>query len=163
MVKKIAFVLLAGLVIIQFFRPARNVSTATTPNDISNKYAVPANVQEILKSSCYDCHSNNTSYPWYANIQPVTWWLQDHVAEGKGELNFNEFLSYTPKKAHHKLEEVIEQLQEGEMPLKSYTVIHRNAIVDAGKSKILSDWAKGLMTEIAVTNNLEVKTSEEKH
>lgn len=163
MVKKIAFVLLAGLVIIQFFRPARNVSTAATPNDISNKYAVPANVQEILRSSCYDCHSNNTSYPWYANIQPVTWWLQDHVAEGKGELNFNEFLSYTPKKAHHKLEEVIEQLQEGEMPLKSYTVIHRNAIVDAGKSKILSDWAKGLMTEIAVTNNLEVKTSEEKH
>ena len=77
MVKKIAFVLLAGLVIIQFFRPARNVSTAATPNDISNKYAVPANVQEILRSSCYDCHSNNTAYPWYANIQPVTWWLQD--------------------------------------------------------------------------------------
>lgn len=163
MIKKIAFVLLAGLVIIQFFRSERNISTAATPNDISNKYAVPSNVQEILKSSCYDCHSNNTVYPWYANIQPVAWWLQDHVTEGKKELNFNEFLSYAPKKAHHKLEEVVEQLEKDEMPLKSYRVIHRNAIVDAEKKKIISDWAKGLMAEIAATNNLEVKKSEEKH
>ncbi len=163
MIKKIAFVLLAGLVIIQFFRPERNISTAATPNDIGNKYAVPSNVQEILRTSCYDCHSNNTVYPWYANIQPVTWWLQDHVKEGKKELNFNEFLSYAPKKAHHKLEEVVEQLEKDEMPLKSYTVIHRNAIVDAEKEKIISDWAKGLMAEIAATNNLEVKKSEEKH
>jgi hypothetical protein len=154
MIKKIAYVLLAALVIIQFFRPARNISTAKSPNDISNKYAVPASVQEILNTSCYDCHSNNTVYPWYANIQPVAWWLADHVNEGKKELNFSEFITYSPKKAHHKLEEVIEMVKEGEMPLQSYTIIHQNAKLSDAQKLEISNWADGLMKEIALANNL---------
>ncbi|MGL6267918.1 MAG: heme-binding domain-containing protein, partial [Chitinophagaceae bacterium] len=127
MIKKIAMGLLVALVIIQFFKPDRNISPEKSPNDITNKYKVPAPVQEILKTSCNDCHSNNTIYPWYANIQPVAWWLADHVNEGKRELNFSEFSTYSPKKAHHKLEEVNEMVKEGEMPLQSYTIIHQNA------------------------------------
>lgn len=155
MIKKIAYVLLAALVIIQFFRPARNISTAKSPNDISNKYTVPASVQEILNTSCYDCHSNNTVYPWYANIQPVAWWLADHVNEGKKELNFSEFITYSPKKAHHKLEEVIEQTKEGEMPLQSYTIIHQNAKLSDTQKLEIATWADGLMKEIALANNLQ--------
>lgn len=155
MVKKIAIGLLVALVIIQFFRPARNISTEKSPNDITNKYAVPVSVQEILKTSCNDCHSNNTVYPWYANIQPVAWWLADHVNEGKRELNFSEFSTYSPKKAHHKLEEVIEMVKEGEMPLQSYTIIHQNAKLSEPQKLELANWADGLMKEIALANNLQ--------
>jgi hypothetical protein len=155
MVKKIAIGLLVALVIIQFFKPARNISLEKSPNDITNKYAVPAPVQEILKTSCNDCHSNNTVYPWYANIQPVAWWLADHVNEGKQKLNFSEFSSYSPKKAHHKLEEVIEMVKEGEMPLQSYTIIHQNAKLSEPQKLELANWADGLMKEIALANNLQ--------
>jgi hypothetical protein len=155
MVKKIAIGLLVALVIIQFFRPARNISADKSPNDITNKYAVPASVQEILKTSCYDCHSNNTVYPWYANIQPVAWWLADHVNEGKKELNFSDFLTYSPKKAHHKLEEVNEMVKEGEMPLQSYTIIHQNAKLSEPQKLEIATWADGLMKEIALANNLQ--------
>jgi len=155
MVKKIAMGLLVALVIIQFFKPARNISSEKSPNDITNKYAVPASVQEILKTSCYDCHSNNTVYPWYANIQPVAWWLADHVNEGKNELNFSEFLTYSPKKAHHKLEEVNEMVKEGEMPLQSYTIIHQNAKLSEPQKLEIATWADGLMKEIALANNLQ--------
>jgi hypothetical protein len=155
MVKKIAIGLLIALVIIQFFRPDRNISSEKSPNDITNKYAVPASVQEILKTSCYDCHSNNTVYPWYANIQPVAWWLADHVNEGKKELNFSEFLTYSPKKAHRKLEEVNELVKEGEMPLQSYTIIHQNAKLSEPQKLEIATWADGLMKEIALANNLQ--------
>lgn len=157
MLKKIALFLLAAFVIIQFFRPARNITTTASPNEISNKYAVSASVQGILKTSCYDCHSNNTVYPWYANIQPVAWWLADHVNEGKKELNFSEFSTYSPKKAHHKLEEVIEMVKEDEMPLKSYRIIHQNASLSEPQKLELSAWADGLMKEIAAANNLQVE------
>jgi Haem-binding domain len=155
MVKKIAIALLVVLVIIQFFKPDRNISSEKSTNDITNKYAVPASVQEILKTSCYDCHSNNTVYPWYANIQPVAWWLADHVNEGKKELDFSEFLTYSPKKAHHKLEEVNEMVKEGEMPLQSYTIIHRNAKLSEPQKLEIATWADGLMKEIALANNLQ--------
>lgn len=155
MLKKIAFALLAALVVIQLFRPERNQTGTPSANHIGNKYTVPANVSDILKNSCYDCHSNNTRYPWYANVQPLAWWLQDHVNEGKREMNFDEFLSYPAKKAHHKLEEVIEQVKEGEMPLKSYTLVHRNAVLDQEQKRILSEWAAGIMHEIAATNDIK--------
>jgi hypothetical protein len=155
MFKKILIALLVILVIIQFIRPERNISAAVSPNDISHKYHVPETVQSILKTSCNDCHSNNTVYPWYANVQPVAWWLQNHVNEGKAELDFSEFLTYSPKKAHHKMEEVIEMVKEGEMPLNSYLWVHKDAKLSADQKKLLTDWADGIMKEIAVANNLK--------
>ena len=163
MLKKLGYGALAALLIIQFIKPARNSSDAPTPNDISNKYAVPADVKTILTSACYDCHSNNTQYPWYANIQPVAWWLADHVEEGKREINFNEFLTYKPKKAHHKMEEVAEMVNEEEMPLKSYTIVHRDAALDAAQRKIVADWATGVMQQIATEHGIGQKDSTAKH
>jgi Haem-binding domain len=152
MLKKIAYVLLAALVVIQFFRPERNTASGDQPNHISKRYAVPANLQDIMKRACNDCHSNNTVYPWYANIQPVAWWLADHVEEGKNELNFDEFLTYSAKKAHHKLEEVNEMVQDDEMPLASYTLIHRNAKLSVEDKRAIMDWTHAVMKEIETTN-----------
>ena len=92
--KRFLLLLLLVFIGIQFFRPAKNKSEGISANDITAKYAVPDDVKAILKTSCYDCHSNNTNYPWYSNIQPVAWWLKDHIDEGKRELNFSEFASY---------------------------------------------------------------------
>ena len=143
MKKKIAYTLLAALVIIQFFRPAKNINAAesATANDISKVFAVPENVQSILKTSCYDCHSNNTYYPWYNNIQPVAWWLNHHVEEGRGELNFNEFATYTARRQYKKMEEVIDQVKEDEMPLSSYSIIHKDAKLNPDQKLALSSWA----------------------
>jgi hypothetical protein len=154
MLKKILYVLLGGLVLIQFFHPEKNISAGPFPNDITTKYSVPANVQDVLKRSCYDCHSNNTAYPWYNNIQPVAWWLKNHVDDGKGEINFNEFASYEPKKARRKLNEVAEQVEKGEMPLGSYTIIHKDAFLDEGQKKLVADWAKALRDTITAVNAL---------
>lgn len=81
----------------------------------------------ILKSACYDCHSNATTYPWYSQIAPASWWLKDHINEGRDELNFSIWTDYSAKKANHKLEECIELIKENEMPLASYTWLHPQA------------------------------------
>ncbi|HMO33396.1 MAG TPA: heme-binding domain-containing protein [Lacibacter sp.] len=140
MLKKIGYGFLAALVIAQFIRPSRNQSEGPFPNDISNKVTIPADVATILKTSCNDCHSNNTHYPWYAMVQPLGWWLQRHVNEGKEHLNFNEFASYSAKKQDHKLEEVAETVTNGEMPLTSYTFIHRGAKLSAEQVAALQKW-----------------------
>src|SRR5215210_3758877 len=131
MKKKIFLSLLAILIIIQFIRPARNISNQVAATDITKVYTVPADVQQVLKVSCNDCHSNNTVYPWYTNIQPVGWWLQNHVNEGKVELDFSAFASYSAKRQHHKLEEVMEQVKDDHMPIKSYLWIHKDAKLSA--------------------------------
>ena len=154
MKKKILYGLLILLVVIQFIRPDRNLSSGPYANDITTKYAVPAPVAEVLKTSCFDCHSNHTTYPWYSSIQPVASWMAHHVNEGKEELNFNEFAAYPPRKARHKLEELSDEVNEGGMPMSSYTIIHKNAILDVDKKKLVSDWAQQLAQEIATTNNL---------
>ena len=101
-----------ALIAIQFFRPAKNINNKPDgiENDISKVMPVPDNIQTILKTSCYDCHSNNTIYPWYASIQPVAWWMNNHIEEGKKEINFNEFASYSLRRQYKKLGEIIEQL-----------------------------------------------------
>jgi hypothetical protein len=148
MLRKILLALLVVLVIIQFIRPEKNQAAGVSPNDITAKYAVPANVQLVLKRSCFDCHSNNTTYPWYATIQPVAWWLSSHIDEGKEELNFSEFATYSPKKARHKLEEVGEAVTDGWMPLGAYLWIHHDARLKPEEAKLIADWASQLRSQI---------------
>lgn len=131
----------ALLVIIQFIRPARNTGEVYTSSDISHSVDVPKDVKNILEKSCNDCHSNNTVYPWYTNIQPVGLWLNNHVKDGKKELNFSEFDSYKLRRKLHKLEEIAEQIKEGEMPPGPYTFIHGNAKLSVAEEQVLVDWA----------------------
>lgn len=139
------------LVVIQFIKPERNLS-GNTQNDISKAYPVPDKVKVILETACYDCHSNKTVYPWYANIQPVAWWLSDHVNDGKKHLNFNEFMTYNAKRQHHKLEEIDETVMEGEMPMSSYTWIHKEADLSEDQKAVLVQWTKDLRAAISAQN-----------
>ncbi|MFY7963994.1 MAG: heme-binding domain-containing protein [Chitinophagaceae bacterium] len=145
MIKKIGIGLLICLIIIQFIRPTKNINTVDTSKQITAVAAVPENVNAILKKACNDCHSNNTNYPWYSNIQPVYFWLNNHITEGKREINFDEFASYRLRKQYHKMEELIEQVKEGEMPLSSYTWIHKDAVLTDAEKTTLTGWAQGVM------------------
>lgn len=139
---KIFFALLIVLVFLQFIRPTKNISESRSANDIRNYYTVPADVENILKTSCFDCHSNNTVYPWYNNIQPIGLWMQNHVNDGKEEINFSEFSSYSPKRMNRKYKEIIDEVNEEEMPLFSYTLIHGYAKLNQQQKEILVTWAE---------------------
>ena len=150
MAKKIFFSVFILLIIIQFFRPDKNVSAGSSDAAIENQVDVTPEVAQLLRASCYDCHSNNTKYPWYNNIQPLAWWLNNHINEGKRELNFDEFGNYAPKKQKKKLHEIEEQLQEKEMPLRSYTLIHRDAALSDSNRRLIADWAKSAGSHMIV-------------
>lgn len=138
--KNILTVLLLLFIGIQFIDVEKNISQDESANAIGNHYKVPPNVQTILKTSCYDCHSNNTIYPSYSKLQPVKWWLADHVNSGKRHLNFDEFNSYSSEKKLEKLDEILETVKEGEMPLASYTVIHQEAKLSASDLSEIEKW-----------------------
>ena len=126
-VKIIAIVLLVAFVGIQFIPTTRNQSDTVPSTDFMLVNNVPETNQKKLQVSCYDCHSNNTQYPWYNKIQPVAWFLEDHIKEGKAELNFNEWDSLSSRRKASKLRSIIKQIENGEMPLDSYTFIHKDA------------------------------------
>jgi len=149
---KILLSLLAVLVIIQFIRPAKNLGGDNT-DDIRTQYHVPENINVILDKACNDCHSNKTRYPWYANVQPVAWWVADHVNEGKDELNFSEFRKRKVAIQNHKLEEVIETVKEHEMPLPSYTWMgmHPEADLTDEERVAITDWAAAQMDSLKRT------------
>lgn len=146
--KRLFLLLLVAFIAIQFFRPEKNTSEGVSPNDITTKYKVPDDVMAVLKTSCYDCHSNNTVYPWYSNIQPVAWWLKDHIDEGKKELNFSEFASYRIGRQYRKLEEINGEIKEGKMPLSSYTVIHTDAKLSDQQKLAVANWVTALRDSI---------------
>ena len=150
MFRKIMYVLLAAFIVIQFIHPAKNTSKGLQPNTIGNNYAIPADVKSILGKACNDCHSNNTRYPWYAKIQPVDWWLNKHVVDGKKDLNFDEFTNRAPRYQYHKMEEVIEMVKEREMPLKSYTWTHKDARLNSNEREKLTGWAQSVMDAMKV-------------
>ncbi|MCG3166468.1 MAG: hypothetical protein POELPBGB_02247 [Bacteroidia bacterium] len=147
-IKIVLILLLSSLIIIQFFGIKKNQSSGDQPNHISKQFNVSAEVETILKTSCYDCHSNNTVYPWYSSIQPVAWWLQGHVNEGREELNFDEFATYNPRRQFKKMEETEEMLLEGEMPLSSYIIIHSDAVLSASQKETITNWTKSIRQEI---------------
>ena len=139
--KKIILVLVVIFIAIQFFRPKKNI--AETPS----QYAivqVPADVDQILKTSCYDCHSNSTKYPWYNNVQPVAWWLNNHIKSGKRHLNFDAFDSLPNVKKIKTLKHISSTIQKDEMPLSSYTLIHRDAILNKEQKDRIIQWADSL-------------------
>ena len=148
MFKKFLLGLAVLLVAAQFVRPARNMSATVSPNDISVRYPVPAAVQTLLRRSCYDCHSNNTRYPWYAGVQPVRWWLDRHINDAKRHLNFSEYSVYPAKRAAKKAGEIASELKEHEMPLPSYLWLHAEARLTDADIALLTDWSRQLHAEV---------------
>ncbi|MEO5563614.1 MAG: heme-binding domain-containing protein [Chitinophagaceae bacterium] len=138
--KKIILGLLIVFVLIQFIQPARNVNEKIQSTDITKVINVPENIQAVLRTSCNDCHSNHTNYPWYSRVQPFGWLLAKHIMNGKAELNFNEFGSYSLRRQSSKLKGIENSIKDGTMPLGSYTLLHRNAKLSQEDKIVIIDW-----------------------
>ena len=138
-------VLLAALVVIQFIHPKKNKVEGPQANYIDNVYTIPGDVKTILAKACNDCHTNNTTYPWYANFQPVHWWLDKHVRDGKKHINYDEYTNRPLRYQFHKMEETIEMVKEGEMPLNSYTWTHKDAKLTEEEKAKITGWAQSVM------------------
>ena len=147
--KFIAAALFAAFVALQFYRPDRGTPPTVQAETLEATTDVPENVAKILKRSCNDCHSNETVYPWYSNVAPVSWLLADHINEGRRELNFSTWKTYTPKKKRHKFDEICEQITSGEMPHNQYLWLHADAKLSEEDKKILCDWAETEKAKIA--------------
>ncbi len=142
--KKIILGLAVIIIGIQFFQPFRNQSEEVTATHIESLYTVPPKAKAILVQSCYDCHSNNTFYPWYSYIQPTRFFMESHINEGKENLNFNEWGNYSARKQNNKLDRIAKQIKSNEMPLSSYTMIHKNATLSATQKKEIINWISQL-------------------
>jgi len=150
--KKILLGLLIVLALIQFIQPDRNRSNEILSTDVAKTINVPENVQKILKLACYDCHSNNTSYPWYSKVQPFGWLQAKHINQGKAELDFSEFGSYSPRRQVSKLNGITNSIKDGTMPLNSYAIIHKDARLSKEDKALLINWATRIKDSLGLNN-----------
>tara|TARA_R110002167_G_C12254159_1_gene612313 strand:+ start:64 stop:519 length:456 start_codon:yes stop_codon:yes gene_type:complete len=137
-----------AFLVIQFFSTSINQSDVVPVTDFILVNNVPSSIKEKLQVSCYDCHSNNTNYPWYNKVQPAAWYLEDHVKDGKAELNFNEWDSYSERRKKSKLRSIVKQIENAEMPLFSYTLVHKDAIFSEEDKLMVINYMKGLKDSI---------------
>ena len=152
LIKKIALVLGIVFVAIQFIQPAHNKSGQVLPTDFTIVYTVPANVQTILQNACNDCHSNNTNYPWYSNIQPMAWMMKRHIDNGKEKLNFSEFCSYSNRRQISKLKGIAGQIKDDEMPLSSYKMMHSKAKLTKEEKDLIINWMNKTTDSLSAGN-----------
>lgn len=152
-IKKIAFSGIAIFLLMQLYQPVRNIDYGlVTPLNFFKTFSVPAKVQGILQTSCFDCHSNNTNYPWYSYVQPIRMLMDSHIKEGKENLNFSEFGTYSKRKQQSKLDRMIKQIKSDEMPLASYTIIHKNAVLTNENKAVLLHWIEKKSDSISANN-----------
>lgn len=149
MIKTILLALAALAVAAQFLRPDKNLSPAPARTDLLVLHPAPAEVKHLLQVGCYDCHSDHTRYPWYAEVQPLGWWLAQHVRDGKRELNLSAFGELSKKQQTGKLEAMADVIERREMPLKSYTLTHRDAAFTAAQITQINGWLEALRDQVA--------------
>jgi len=142
--KLIGLTMLVVLVGIQLIPTRTNQNLEASSTNFLKTYKVPEDVGRTLHTSCYNCHSNNTDYPWYSKVQPVGWFLQNHINKGKAELNLSEFGSYSVRKQKSKLKSMANQIEKDEMPLSSYTFIHHEARLSVESKKAIVDYLNTL-------------------
>ena len=152
-IKKVATLGVVLFLLMQLYQPARNIGYGrVTPMHFFNTFSVPAKVQGIVQTSCFDCHSNNTNYPWYSYVQPVRMLMDSHINEGKENLNFSEFGTYSKRKQQSKLDRMIKQIKSDEMPLASYTMMHKNAVLTNESKAVLLHWIEKKSDSILANN-----------
>lgn len=139
-VKIILLILLVAFVGIQFIPTKRNQTNIVPVTDFMLVNNVPNNIKNKLQVSCYDCHSNNTKYPWYNKIQPVAWFLEEHIKEGKAELNFSQWNELSQRRKESKLRSIVKQIEQNKMPLNSYTILHKDSYLTSEDKKLIIDY-----------------------
>lgn len=149
--KRILFIGTIVFLLMQLYQPSRNEgSKKEMTESFVRVYTVPENIKTVLRTSCYDCHSNNTYYPWYSNIQPIRFFMDGHIEKGKKDLNFDEFGSYSKRKQKSKLDGIVKQIKSDEMPLSSYTLIHKEAILTTAQKKEVIYWMNKIKDSISL-------------
>ena len=141
-VKWVAIVLTVILVGIQFVRPARTNPPVDQPQTIEAHTQMTPQVGKIFERACNDCHSNKTTWPWYSNVAPVSWWMIDHVNHGRSHLNYSEWSKLEPSDRNKRLQEICDEVADGKMPLPSYLPMHSNARLSEDDKKIICDWTE---------------------
>lgn len=152
--KKLLVVLLVVFVIIQFFRIDQTNPPINKGMDFLVIKNTPESTAQLIKTSCYDCHSNESKYPWYTNIQPLGWFLKDHIEEGRKKLNFSTFATYDVKRQAHKLFEAAHEVETDEMPLESYRLGHADANLTDEEKVILVNYFREVEAETRRSNAL---------
>jgi mono/diheme cytochrome c family protein len=140
--KTIGLLLLVVFIIAQFFGPEKNNGDITSVGVFFTDTNPPADVKMILETTCVDCHSDSTQYPWYSNITPVNYWLDEHINDGKKHFDMSKWGDYSDKKKDHKLDELAEEVGEKEMPLPSYTWTHGDADLSQDQIDAIVSWVK---------------------
>ena len=138
--KYFSILLLLTLVVIQFIKPDKNNDGYQSVALFEKEIVPTKEIAMILKNNCYDCHSDQTNYPWYNNISPINYWLEEHIVDGKKHFNVSAWDAYSARKKDHKLEELIEYVEQGEMPLDSYTWLHGD--LSTKDTQTLLQWAQ---------------------
>jgi hypothetical protein len=149
--KKILLAVGIVLIIIQFIQPAHNTSVQILATDISKTVSISDSVKTLLKITCYDCHSNNTTYPWYSNIQPMGWLMAYHIKQAKSQLNFSEFSTYSQRRQLSKLDGIANSIKDDIMPLKSYKIMHKSAQLSPDEKLLLINWAQKIIDSLSIS------------
>lgn len=147
-IKILVIGLLAVFIIIQLVPSNLPENSEDLNNDLLFSEKVPENVKDILKTSCYDCHSNRTDYPWYSYVAPVSWLVAKDTREGREELNFSLWAELSKRKKIKALNNIAEEVEDKKMPMEIYTVIHKDAILSENDVEAIIDWTKSLSNEI---------------
>jgi hypothetical protein len=126
----------------QVYRPDRTNPAVDERRTMRANTQMTPEVEAILRRSCNDCHSSETVWPWYSNVSPVSWFLKSHIDEGRGQLSFSEWATYPKRKRERKLHEMCEQVEAGEMPLKSYLPLHPSARLSDEDKRRICEWTK---------------------
>lgn len=150
---KISVVLISLFMVSQFLSPKKNQSGLYAVNQFFLDTNTPKEVQILLKEACFDCHSDQTDYPWYNSITPINYWLNSHIKGGKKHFDVSKWFSYSDNRKVHKLEELVEEVKERKMPLKSYTWTHKSAVLDQNQINSLVNWAN---REILANNSINI-------
>ncbi len=140
--------ILLTFIVIQFFQPEKNYSEPTSDDIFYQLKDIEEPIKEQLTNSCYDCHSNQTKYPFYARIAPVSWYIDNHISEGKEHLNFSDWGKYSKRERISALVDICDVLSEGSMPLKSYVKLHKTARLDEIQIEAICNWADAEATRI---------------
>lgn len=146
---KIVLIIMAvAFIAIQFYRPSRTNPPVVAAETLESQMQIPQNVHEILRRSCYDCHSNETSWIWYSNIAPLSWGIVDHVNSGRDEMNFSKWAAFSPEKKSRKLEEICQEIESREMPHYQYLWLHWDANMSEQEIKTVCEWSKNEAAKI---------------
>ncbi len=144
LIRRVGLFLLAALVVMQFIQPEQSNPESNPEMDFLTVAGLDGEVAGLVKQACYDCHSNHTRFPWYASVAPISYVIDHHIEEGREHLNFSVWGEYSADKADHKLEECVEEIEEGEMPMSGYVALHSEADLSDEQLQVLIETFSGL-------------------